>query len=92
MIYKEVKPREKYFYDVNKVLKFKFFCVTHCDAAVTVHALGSTTLQVEKWPVQSLKNKVSVQWTVMSLDIWLAGPLEGDVENGKDLSKEIILS
>lgn len=73
---------------------WKSFCVTHYDTVTTAHALGRTNVQVvrEVTCPNSLKNKASV----MRVDIWLARPqkssLKGDVENGKDLYKEIILS
>ena len=77
---------------------FKSFCVTHHDTVTTAHASGRTKVQIvrEVTCPNSLNNKASDQWIVMCVDIWLARPqkssLKGDVENAKDLYKEIILS
>lgn len=87
-----------FFYNVNKVLGWKSFRVTHYDTVTMAHTLGRTKVQIvrEVTCANSLKNKASDQWIVMCVDIRLARPqkssLKGDAENGKDLYKEIILS
>lgn len=99
VIYKKIKALERLvFYNVNKVLGWETFCVAHCDTVTSAHASGRTKVQIvrEVTCPNSLKNKASDQWIVMCVDIRLARPqkssLKGDVENGKDLYREIILS